>query len=477
MIETLARDGAARRAAATGIVGVFLLLTAAGCGPAESHPSAGPFRHLVLLTVDTWRADLLDVKRGGIPITPQLGPFLARSIRFSAASSVGNETSPGVAGILTGLYPGRSGVLINDHILSSVVPTLATVLSANGFVSSGFVANPVVGPQFGFGNGFDHYQVVVQRHPYRKAKAEAVNRAALEWLDGAADGQRLFLWAHYMEPHGPYEPVQEVRDLFSIDAFDAPTEVPLLGPDQHSGRHGVPWYQQVGLFEASQDGRDYLLRYAAEVRCLDRALARLLAELATRGILDDAVIVIAADHGEALLDDHGYYFSHNNGLTEDQTATPLVLYFPGCSAGVEDRPVSNVDIFPTICDLLGVKPPELDGFHLLQPRVPRVVVSQSGGERAIREGSLKLRQVRAERRFTLVDLAADPGETQDLSERFPKERQRLQERLREITQRAALAEPVRRQLLAEQLEALEALGYVQRNGPSSGPDEGKRAPQ
>jgi arylsulfatase len=385
-------------------------------------------------------------------------------MQFAAASSVGNETSPGVAGILTGLYPSRNGVVVNVHVLSPVVPTLATVLSGQGFTCGGFVANPVLDRQFGFGNGFGHYRLVRQRHPYRKAKAGAVNRAALEWLDSVNAADRLFLWIHYMEPHGPYEPVAEVRDLFDLDAFGPPVQVALLGENKQSGWQGVPWYQQHGRFEHSLDGRDYLLRYAAEVRSLDQHIDELLGELEGRGLLADSVVVIAADHGEALIDDHGYYFSHDNGLTEDQIATPLLLGYPGCEGAVIERPVSNVDILPTVSALLGVSPPdELDGVDLRNAR-PRVVVSESGRQRTVRQGRLKLRQVLRDGRFTLVDLAADPGEVHDLAPERGDSVRLLRERLVEITGREPLAAPRSRPALAEQSSALEALGYLQTAG-------------
>jgi len=444
---------------------LFLLLSVLvlACGTGETPP-AGELRHLILITVDTWRADHFLVSKAGVPLTPNLEQLAARSVRFRANSSVGAVTAPGIAGILTGLLPHRSGVVVNDHLLPDSLPTLATELRDHGFVTAAFVANPVIAPGFGFNNGFAQYELVARRPPLRKATAAQVNRQAFNWLDALArPPENLFLWMHYMEPHGPYEPPDEHARLFSVEDFDAPSDIPLLPPGRNGGLGGIPHYQQIERRgrPATSDGRDYLLRYAAAVRCVDHEIGLLLRSLEARRFMEHALIVVTADHGEALAGDHGYFFSHDNNLTEDQVAVPLMISYPGCEAGkVVDLPSSATDILPTVMHLLGLRAPdEFDGTALLDDTRTGYAVSDSGRERAIRWRNWRLRLTARE--ALLFDLDTDLGEQVDLSDRYPERFRQLKGQLQEMTRRPPLATSINRQHLdEEQRRSLKALGYL-----------------
>jgi arylsulfatase A-like enzyme len=284
-----------------------LLALWVGCGggaeEAVPEPAPEPARDLVLVTIDTWRGDHFDGERAGQPLTPELSAFADGGVRFTAAHSVVSETSPGTVGFLTGLIPRRSGVMINVHVLPAGVPTMATIVKDAGFATAAVVANPVLRPGLGFDQGFDSYELV-PRGDLPKARASAVTDAALAAFDALPAGEdgRRFLWVHYLDPHGPYVPPEETRELFPVDAFEAPRDVPFL--DDQSGLGGIPLYQRAGLGTPPHDGRDYMARYAAEVRDMDGQVARLLDGLAERGVLDRAVVAITSDHGEALAGDH-----------------------------------------------------------------------------------------------------------------------------------------------------------------------------
>lgn len=440
------------------VLGAALSLLACQAGQREPV-----WRHVVLITVDTWRGDHFGGEVAGVELTPHLARLAGRSIRFAKASSVAAVTTSGVAGILTGLLPERSGVVVNDHKLPPTLPTLATLLAEEGFETGAFVANPVLNPGYGFENGFQHYEPVRRERPFRKAKADAVNRAALTWLDGISpEASRILLWVHYMEPHGPYEPPPEHLALFPLEAFDAETDIPLLPEGRNGGGGGIPHYQQIGALPASTDGREYMRRYAAEVHFLDEQIDRLLDELERRGILSRAALVLAADHGEALAGDQGFYFSHDNGLTEDQIWVPLMLYYPGCEGGrVIEQPVSNIDILPTLLDLSGIaRPGNLDGSTLLgEP--PQHVFSQTDREQSVREGAWKLRVSKRSGNLVLTDLSTDPRERRDFSAEHAEVRDRLRAALARLRQKPALAPSIRREPVnADQRERLKALGYL-----------------
>lgn len=421
---------------------------------------------MVLLTIDTWRGDHFGAERAGEPLTPALGRFAGGGVTFTRAYSVGNETSPGTAGILTGLLPRRSGVVANVHVLPAGVPTLATRLRAEGFATAGVVSNPVLGPGMGFDQGFDSYEMVPPADRI-KARGDAVTDAALRRLDAMPEDRRLFLWVHYLDPHGPYLPPGSAAGRFPVEAFGPPREVPLLPADEHSGLGGVPGYQQRGLSPVPRDARDYVARYAGEVRFMDGEVGRFLDGLAARGMLDSSVVVVTSDHGEAMVDEHGFYFSHANGLTEDQLHVPLVVRCPACPAGKSvEEPVSTVDVVPTVLARLGLPLPgdgEMDGGDLLDPGdegARRPVYSQSPRQLALRDGDWKVVWKRRADPL-LYRVTDDPGELRDLARRHPERLAALVARLRQIRALPVLAHPTVRDETPEATrEQLKALGYL-----------------
>ncbi len=418
-------------------------------------------KNLILITVDTWRGDHFLSRRGGVALTPRLAELARSAVVFAQTSSVSNVTSPGIAGILTGLLPRRSGVLVNAHMLPPGLPTLVTALGESGFVTAALVANPVLAPGYGFERDFDHYELIDRRGPQKKRRANELTRRAVEWLEDRPRDRPFLLWLHYMDPHGPYQPPEEFLAYFRKESFEGSADIPLLPDGDHTGKGGIPFYQQYGSSEANRDGRDYSMRYAAEVRFLDHEIGRLLDHLTAGKVLDDSLLIITSDHGEALDDDHGFYFSHANGLTEDQTHVPLLMFYRGCDGGaVVDRPVSTADILPTALELLGVAGPEHGaGEHLLGSGA-RIVVSQTARETTVRGGPWKMRWTGG-KGWWLVNLADDPRELSNLAAAEPVQMERLRRGLTELRHLPPLAESVaRKKRPRAERKALEALGYL-----------------
>jgi arylsulfatase A-like enzyme len=355
-------------------------------------------------------------------------------------------------------------VLANPHVLQPEVPALAAILGGAGFATAAVVSNPILRRAAGFDQGFEHYDWLRQRGE-PKARGDQVTDAALARVDALslAPHGRLFLWVHYLDPHGPYLPPEATRQLFPTAAFEADRDVPLLPRGNHSGRGGVPAYQQKGRSPVSRDGRDYLARYAAEVRFMDGEVARLLEGLTERGILARAVVVLTADHGEALAGDHGFYFSHGNGQTQDQVHVPLVVRWPGCPAGeTVGRPVSTLDVVPTVLARLGIPVPTghtMDGSDLLGAG-PQLVYGEGRRQVALRDGEWKAMwgPDGSSRLYRLTD---DPRELRDLAAEHPDRLAALTARLREVRRREILAEPRSRRRGGQREEQeLRALGYL-----------------
>lgn len=411
---------------------------------------------VILLIADTWRADHFLVSSGSIPLTPHLADLAEQAVVFSDASSVADSTAPGTAAIMSGVLPWRSGVLSNGQIIQDPIPTLSTYLQKHGYHTAALLGNRVLRPGAGFERGFSTYEVV------EPADADRITDAAIEWLHQDRDPTKpFFLWLQYMDPHGPYDPPREFLSDLNLESFESLPGIPLLPKGDNTGRGGVPYYQWSFMPDADRDGRSYLMRYAAEVRFFDREVGRLLRYLDDRGILDETLLVVTSDHGEALNGDHGFFFSHDNGLTEDQIRVPLMLYYPGCDRGsVLNFPVSTLSILPTILGVLGLPPFEFVDGHNLLDSTSRPVLAQKRREASLRKGRWKITWRRSVG-FRLFDLVSDPQETQDTSKQHPGLFQELRTSLQHTMQRVKLAEPQgRRSKSEEELRALEALGYV-----------------
>lgn len=316
---------------------LLLLLVAAGCAPADERPD------LVLVTVDTLRADALACYGGAADVGQALCSLGEHGVRYEWALSTAPSTAPAVASLLTSLYPSDHGVTqFAVSWLDDSAVTLAELLAASGYATAAVVSNPVLDLPRQLNQGFEVYDVRMTRHERNRPglterEARATTDAALAWL-GQTRPPR-FLWVHYQDPHGPYDPPGAAPPVPAAQG----RVLPLLR--NHSGKHGIPAYQ----FLPGVQGLDaYAERYRAEIRYLDGELARLLVAL------PDAGVLVTADHGEAFGEDD-YYLAHGHSLGLEQLRVPLLWRPPG---GVEPRrvdvPVGGVDVAPTLLAAAGL---------------------------------------------------------------------------------------------------------------------------
>jgi arylsulfatase len=334
------------------LAGAVLLLLACG----RSDPGRPD---IVLVTIDTLRADRLACYGGNPDVGGSLCGVAAGGTRFTWAVSASPLTVPSVASILTSTYPSQHGFSQWDTLpLSDDLATLAEALAGQGYGTAAIVSNPVLQRDRGLERGFAHYDDrMPSRERNRPGFAERVasdtTDAALEWLASASGP--WFLWIHYQDPHGPYTP---------------PEAAPLRDPRgsrqlpidrQQSGFRGIPVYQALpGLFAAAS----YVRRYDDEIRYVDAQVGRLREALAARA--REPVLIVTADHGEALGED-GYYFAHGHSVGLDQIRVPLLIRAPGLPPGVVSQPVSLLDVAPTVAQLAGVTaPPSFRGRSLLE---------------------------------------------------------------------------------------------------------------
>jgi arylsulfatase A-like enzyme/Tfp pilus assembly protein PilF len=442
----------ARRARASvrvGLAAALLVALASACekGPAPAAPStpAGP-RHLVIVTIDTLRADRLGAYGNTTIPTPHFDRLAREGVRAEDATTHAPITRPAHASLFTARYPAEHGIRDNISVpLAQDVPTMAEALKAQGFATAAFVSSFVLSAQSGLNRGFDHYDDTFQTGTtdevllfgsVQRRGDDTVARVE-KWLDDRSAemrARRTALWVHLYDPHDPYEPPEPFDSQFAAQPYDG------------------------------------------EVAWTDTLLGRLRASLEARQMWDDALVVVTADHGEALgeHDETGHgFFAYETTL-----AVPLVLRGPGLPAGATvSGPVRLVDVAPTVLARLSVPPlPDTTGVdltpHLVAggPPVTRMTYAESltplvqyqwSDLRVMRDGSWKyILAPRPE----LYNLADDPGETRDLAAAEPATAGRLRTALEALLRvernRANRTPAPQATLSADVLQKLGALGYV-----------------
>ena len=297
--------------------------------PIASRPLAGasPAKpNVLLITIDTLRADHLGCYGWNAVRTPAIDALAARGVLFSRAFAHTPATLPSHTSILLGLTPNAHGVHDNSNfIVRDDFLTLAEWLKAQGYATGAFVGAFPLDSRFGLVQGFDVYDDNYGSQgptdlTFVERKGDVVVGQALGWLEGRAEP--WFLWVHVFDPHQPYEPPEPFRSQYPRDLYDG------------------------------------------EIAFADSALARLFGFLKDHKIEDRTAVILTADHGESL-GEHGEsthgYFAYNATLH-----IPLILALPGMRPGRVEANVFQVDIFPTVCGILGKKEPTgLQGQSLL----------------------------------------------------------------------------------------------------------------
>jgi arylsulfatase A-like enzyme len=313
------------------------------------HSSPPSPRLLLLITVDTLRADHLGAYGAGRGRSPHLDKLAAQSVVFENAFAPAPFTLASVSALMSSRYPEEVGVTSNTSALAGGVETLASYLAERGWRTGAVVSNVALRAKSGIGAGFQKYDIhlpqreAVRRHPERTGRP--TTRAALSMLKelGGFAGDRVFLWVHYQDPHGPYTPPAPYDARFT----EEPGPLLELNRDE-SGLGGIPHYQDLGR----RDAGFYRARYKGEVAYLDDSVGWLLSDLAERGVLEDAIVVFTADHGEAMGED-GYWFAHGERVTDPLVHVPLFVRARGRTPGRRADVVSLLDVFPTVTSLLG----------------------------------------------------------------------------------------------------------------------------
>jgi arylsulfatase A-like enzyme len=431
-------------------------------------------RNVILILVDTLRADHLGVYGYGRDTSPNLDALAREATLFEDARSQASCTFPSVNSLLTSRYPAVFlGQPDKSMGIPQGVPPLAEILRGRGFRTAAVSASPVVrkspsrfNPAGGYDRGFERFH-----EDCLWKSAECVNRAALEQLNAlnTDDGRPFFLYLHYMDPHGPYAPPAGFARRYATPENGEPEkEFIRAGNPNPIGDMLYKGAPDPGVTPA--DLQHLVDLYDDEIAYFDTQLAELIAELREAGRLEDTLLVLASDHGEEFLE-HGH-IKHCRTLFDTSIRVPLLLRVPGLGASAVPHPVENVDVVPTLLDYLGVDTAglTLEGESLRPliegeapaPENGRQLASQ-GPWRSIADDRFKLIHDLARGRFALYDLTADPGETTDVLRRERRSFHELHEALTAWIARtegdAAAGESLRQAEEAE--KRLRALGYLE----------------
>jgi len=400
--------------------------------------------NLLLVTLDTTRADHLSCYGYPHAVTPYLDRIAGEGIRFQNCTTPSAYTLPSHSSIMTGTYPTFHGVRTNgDRALASAHVTLAELLSAQGYRTGAFIGAFVLDGRWGLDQGFDHYDDQFDLEKYRQIDLAGVQRpgnevvdAALSWMD-QEPGSPFFAWVHLYDPHVPYEPPEPYFSRFK--------------------------------------GRGLAGLYDGEIAFTDAQIGRLLAWLEENGRVDETILAVVGDHGEAL-GSHGE-LTHGYFVYDYAVQVPLLLRTPLVEfrgLGIAEQ-VTTIDLCPTLLEMLGSELPQgIQGRSL----VPLVEGStQAGSSYAYSESMVPYLQygwspifsVRTERfkyidapRPELYDLVADPQERENLAPERPEvagELRRVLERIVAETS-AGAPEPEPANVDQETLDQLSALGYL-----------------
>jgi arylsulfatase A-like enzyme len=423
-------------------------------GCAGDPPSPPP--DVVLITIDTLRADHCSLYGYERPTTPFLDELAERATVFENASASSSWTAPSMASLFTSLPPRshgvrtgfyRKGKVVNQDYLQDDFETLAEVLAGHGYRAFGVSTNAALTTRTGFAQGFDALTelwwepaAVVNEHVLRL-------RAELE----AAD--RYFLWVHYFDPHAEYV----AQEPWFSEYEGSPPPATATGPEEATRR------------EALEKLKVSIEKYDSEINYVDASIRKLVEAL---DLESSALLVITSDHGEAFLEH--WTLSHGQSLFQEEIRIPLLLRLPDQRESRRiDAPVSLVDIYPTILDALSLEIPSgLAGTSLLpvirDGRGPaRAIVAEldrgTRSDHSLTWQQWKLYQRERPNPFVrLFDLRTDPGEREDLSATET-------ERLRELTERWARWKATWPYVVAprkvapfgpEEQERLRALGYL-----------------
>jgi arylsulfatase A-like enzyme len=457
------------RAIKVGLLGLALF---AGCSRAEA-----PKKNVVLVVIDTLRADRMSLHGGERNTTPGIVSWAEEGVVFENARAASSWTVPSMGMLLTGRYRFGPGKTLSDS-----QRLLSQVLQAVGYQTIGIIANPVLNSLQGFDVGYHRYDLTEKHYETQETErrwgwqASVVVDRGINWMKSRNDDQPFMLYLHLMDPHYPYKPIMGVPESWNQEGSpERRSDYDFALAPEHKGAISDKQYREM---------EQQLAAYDAEILQTDLELERLFAYLQESGLDEETIVVLTADHGEGLwshssrdgwVNEKSFaqsvvpelYRGHGEQLYEELIHVPLCFVGPGVPKGVRDpRSVSLVDVVPTLLSLLDISSPtELHGSPLIGDDIDtaerEVYADCARGTSVIVGGRWKLHlpsdQVARRGGHTLLfDLKNDPAEKTPLED--PALASELRAKI--LAWRARSKEQGGQVSLDEQRALLIQMGYV-----------------
>lgn len=318
------------------------------CGQAESS-SAAQAPDIVVLSIDTIRADALGCYGSTKELTPHLDALAAKGVRFEDTIAPMATTFPSHSSMFTGLYPRAHGVRWNGDSLADEHLTMAELLQMDGYATGAFVSYKAMVARGGLDQGFDVVSDATmvagpKTHEERIRSGAEVNRLAFEYYDDQVAGtdKPMFLWLHYFEPHSPYPLTDYAAER--LGGYEGPL----------SDGADVEEFFGLGKAENRTPDAERVMQdlYDGRVKDADDLVGELLAGLEQRGRLDNTIFVVIGDHAQ-LLGEHGRY-GHGSILWQDVLQIPFLIIDPRATeARVVSERVNVIDMMPTLLEMIG----------------------------------------------------------------------------------------------------------------------------
>jgi arylsulfatase A-like enzyme len=319
-----------------------VLATVLVFGSACRARDEGARPNVLLLVVDTLRSDHLGSYGSDLGLTPHLDRFAAASVVFEDAVAQGSNTINSAPSILASVYLSEHGYTNYKLAISPHHTTMAEILAGQGYETFGVSTNPHVTDRHGLAQGFETF---VDNTTWTDTDAHVVNRIFLDWLDARTTTRPFFAMLWYVDPHVPYDPPDPY-----VSAI-----VPLELRELVTMRTKRPGFEDL-----SEDERAVSRGlYRGEVRYLDDQLGAFMAELVARGILEDSLMILTADHGESFWERDGVdgrpVVGHGISLFEEEVSVPLLIKLPRSGfVGTIRQRVRSIDILPTVLEAAGI---------------------------------------------------------------------------------------------------------------------------
>lgn len=347
--------------------------------------------NIILLSIDCWRGDHLGAT-GGQVCTPNLDDLASKATVFRQAISVGGWTRPAMMALFTSQYASKCNHASLQRIPADVT-MLSEVLNSNGYQTAGFNTNPVCGSGGGFHRGFDIFADLTTNQissklwlklcrvrgflkvmsslfshafihktlalfgfrflPESAAGAAELTNAAVSWFHQRSHSP-FFLWVHYMDLHWPYRLSKRKHQ---------PDEIARAWRDRVTYKKII---KTRGRFDPGiQTRQHWQTLYREELQSIDEQIGRLIAELKTKGLWDNTIIVVTGDHGEEFFE-HASWAHSWNQLFDEGVHVPLIIRSPGQKqAAVVNQQVSSLEVAPTILNLAGFQPAStMEGYNM-----------------------------------------------------------------------------------------------------------------